>query len=469
MRKFISILLSFSLLVCSMMSMNTFAYAQQSGKYEYDVLDDGTAALCSYLGVVGDIVIPAEIDGYQISRIDLSAFYDHKKIDSVSIPSTVKYIDKSAFYGCSSLKSINVDVQNENYSSEDGVLYNKSKTELLNYPASSFMTAFSVPDSVMKINTSAFANCRNLERIIMSKNIDSIGYNCFYNSISLKEIYYQGSESEWLDLSALNESHLNNITVHYNYDGQCIHEYEMTVDKVPTCSSTGAAIYTCSHCGDTYNQTIPIINHCTETIITKATPYDDGDIVTRCSVCGDTLNSSIIYCPETITISAREYVYNSKVRKPSVTVKNSKGKILANETDYEVSYSNDGKNVGQYTVTVKFKGNYSGNIKKIFRIKPKGTSLSGFTSRIKGFTVKWNKQATQTSGYEIQYATDSKFTKDKKTISIGNNSQTSKTISKLKAKKKYYVRIRTYKTVKVNGKNTKIYSSWSKYKTVKTK
>ncbi|MBR1763701.1 MAG: fibronectin type III domain-containing protein, partial [Eubacterium sp.] len=81
------------------------------------------------------------------------------------------------------------------------------------------------------------------------------------------------------------------------------------------------------------------------------------------------------------------------------------------------------------------------------------------------FTAKWSKQATQTTGYQIQYATNSKFTKNKKTVTVKGTKTTSKTVSKLKAKKKYYVRVRTYKTV--NGK--KYYSGWSKAKTVTTK
>ncbi|MCM1285047.1 MAG: fibronectin type III domain-containing protein [Acetobacter sp.] len=86
---------------------------------------------------------------------------------------------------------------------------------------------------------------------------------------------------------------------------------------------------------------------------------------------------------------------------------------------------------------------------------------------IKKATVKWKKVSGAT-GYQIQYSTSSKF-KSAKSVTVGNNKTTSKTIPKLKAKKKYYVRIRTYKTVKVNGKNTKIYPSWSKAKSVTTK
>ncbi|MCI6820753.1 MAG: fibronectin type III domain-containing protein, partial [Clostridiales bacterium] len=100
-----------------------------------------------------------------------------------------------------------------------------------------------------------------------------------------------------------------------------------------------------------------------------------------------------------------------------------------------------------------------------FTINPKSTSLSTLTATKKGFTAKWKKQSTQTSGYQIMYATNSKFTSGKKTVTVSSNKTTSKKITKLKAKKKYYVKVRTYKKVG----STKYYSSWSKVKTVKTK
>ena len=92
------------------------------------------------------------------------------------------------------------------------------------------------------------------------------------------------------------------------------------------------------------------------------------------------------------------------------------------------------------------------------------------TAKKKGFTVKWKKQSSQTSGYEIAYSTSRKFAKkNTKTATVKKSRKTSTSVSKLKAKKKYYVRIRTYKTVKANGKSVEIYSGWSKAKKVTTK
>jgi hypothetical protein len=96
----------------------------------------------------------------------------------------------------------------------------------------------------------------------------------------------------------------------------------------------------------------------------------------------------------------------------------------------------------------------------------KSTSISKAKAGKKSFTLTWKKQTAKgIKGYEIQYSTDKKFKKDVKTVTIKKAKTTSKTIKKLKSKKKYYVRIRTYKK---SGKNM-VYSTWSKTKSVKVK
>ena len=185
-----------------------------------------------------------------------------------------------------------------------------------------------------------------------------------------------------------------------------------------------------------------------------------------CSSWSSSKNITTLSYPNSISLSATSYTYNGKVKKPTVTIKDN-GKAVSSKY-YTVSYQSGRKNVGTYTVTIKFKAPYSGTVKKTFTIKPKATTLSSVTAKSKGFTAKWKKQATQTTGYQIQYSTSSKFS-SAKTVTVSKNSTTSKAVSKLSAKKKYYVRVRTYKTVKVNGKSTKIYSAWSSYKAVTTK
>lgn len=122
------------------------------------------------------------------------------------------------------------------------------------------------------------------------------------------------------------------------------------------------------------------------------------------------------------------------------------------------------KNVGSYTIKIRFRNGYKGTFSVKYTIVPKGTSISSIKAKSKAFYVKWKKQSSQTTGYQIQYSTSSKF-KRAKTVSVSKNSTTSATVKKLSKKKKYYVRVRTYKKV---GK-AYYYSSWSKAVSVKTK
>ena len=141
---------------------------------------------------------------------------------------------------------------------------------------------------------------------------------------------------------------------------------------------------------------------------------------------------------------------------------------LVNNKDYTYKCKNN-RNVGTATVKITGKGNYTGNIALTFKIYPKKSNISKLTAKKKGLTVKWSKISEQATGYKVQIATNSAFTKGRKTYKITKNKTTSKTISKLKAKKEYYVRIRTYMNVKENGKTVPYYSEWSKVKHVRTK
>ena len=101
--------------------------------------------------------------------------------------------------------------------------------------------------------------------------------------------------------------------------------------------------------------------------------------------------------------------------------------------------------------------------------KAKKPSINKLSKGRKSFKITW-KKVSGVSGYQVQYSTSKKFTKKTtKTITCKGNKKFTKIIKKLKGKKKYYVRVRTYKTVKVNGKSVRIYSGWSKVKTVTTK
>ena len=145
----------------------------------------------------------------------------------------------------------------------------------------------------------------------------------------------------------------------------------------------------------------------------------------------------------------------------SITVKYN-GKTLKNGTDYTVSYSNN-KKIGTATVKIAGKGSYTGTATKTFKINPAKQEIQKLTAKSKAFFVDWAQKGSAT-GYEIQYATNSKFTSAKK-VTITNNKTDKTTVSKLSGKKKYYVRVRSYTTVK----GTKYYGAWSASKSVTTK
>ena len=272
-------------------------------------------------------------------------------------------------------------------------------------------------------------------------------------------------------------------TCGYNKTVPHTHNLTLVAAKAATCTEGGKeAYYKCEGCGKFYEDVlgtkeitdlaswgnIAKIAHTTKQTVTKATPTANGKIVNYCSVCKKTLSTTVIPKASSIKLKATSLTYNGKVRTPKVIVKDRTGKTLVKNTDYTVSYAKGRKYVGKYAVKITFKGKYSGTKTLYFTIKPKATSISSLTAGSKKFTVKWKKQATQTTGYQVQYSASSKFSKAK-TVTVGKNTTVSKKISKLSGKKKYYVRVRTYKTVKINGKSIRIYSGWSKAKTVTTK
>lgn len=164
-----------------------------------------------------------------------------------------------------------------------------------------------------------------------------------------------------------------------------------------------------------------------------------------------------------LKLSKTSYTYDGKSKKPTVIANISKD-------DYKVVYPSNTKRVGKHTIKVVGKGIGVGTKKLTYTINPKGTSLSSLIPKEKAFRVTWKKQSTKMAtsritGYQIQYSTSKAFKSGNKTETVKGYTSTSKTIKNLKAKKTYYVRVRTYKTVS----GVKYYSTWSTKKSIKTK
>lgn len=215
--------------------------------------------------------------------------------------------------------------------------------------------------------------------------------------------------------------------------------------------------------GGEWYGTITECNHSYINTVIKASTSANGSIVKKCTKCGAIASTTPIYYPQTIALSKTDFTYNGKTQIPAVTVTGSDGKVIA-PSNYTISYASGCKNIGHYAVKIDFTGNYTGSVTKTFNINPKSTKLSKVKAAKKKVTVKWKKQSKNVKGYQIQYSTNKQFASGVKTKTV-NSKKTSVTISKLKSKKNYYVRIRTYQ----NASGGKCYSAWSATKKVKIK
>lgn len=206
---------------------------------------------------ITSIIIP---DG--ITSIGNGAFYQCNSLSSISIGKDVSTLGDNPFVYCSNLKEINVNENNEQYSSDDiGVLFNKDKTILIQYPRGNENTIFEIPNTVTTIYSNAFNNCDNLTSVTISNNVTSVGgfsgcdklktvtlgnnvsliesnafYNCtyleeiiipksvieignsaFYYCMNLSDVYYIGTQEEWKAISIdPDNTYLTNATIHYN-------------------------------------------------------------------------------------------------------------------------------------------------------------------------------------------------------------------------------------------------------------
>ena len=207
-----------------------------------------------------------------------------------------------------------------------------------------------------------------------------------------------------------------------------------------------------------------------ETITTPASTSKDGSIVVKCSNCGDVKSTTTIAKIKSIALNKTSFTENGKVQKATVVAKDSANKTIA-ASNYTVSYSNsNSKKPGTYTATVKFNGkNYAGTKKLTYKINAKApakTTVKLSKAKKTSLKASWSKVANATS-YEVQYGTSKSF-KGAKTVKVSSKSS-SKVLTKLKKNKKYYVRVRAVRTVKVDNKNTTLRASWSSAKNLKTK
>lgn len=245
------------------------------------------------------------------------------------------------------------------------------------------------------------------------------------------------------------------------------HQKEILPGKEATCTAEGLTEgEICKACGEILSAQTAVAKKAHTAAaqqVSAATEKADGEVVHLCA-CGKELSTEKVYSIKTIKLSAESLVYNGKVRKPSVLIKDREGNLISADY-YTVSVPTGRKLVGTYTYKITFKGNYAGEKKLKLTIKPAKPTILAPKAAAKAVTVKWKKVTKQTSGYQVMVATNKKFTQNVKKSFVKSSKSVSKKMTKLKAKKTYYVKVRAYKTVK----GVKIYSTWSNVKKIKTR
>lgn len=209
------------------------------------------------------------------------------------------------------------------------------------------------------------------------------------------------------------------------------HSYALVKDENVGLYRNGVKVYVCRNCGDTYTEEEPSY-------------VFDGEL--------------------RYALSYYNTVYDGNEHYPDLTVTKKDGTVLEQGTDYDISYSGDGKQVGRYYVSVKLKNGYIGEKSIEFTVKPKGVSSVSVSALLGGFSASWDKQTDNTAGYELQYSQNSNFS-SAKTVSVGKNTTNSQKVTGLSRNKTYYVRVRTYRFA---SDGMKICSDYTSAKSVTT-
>ena len=190
--------------------------------YVYKEYQSGTLHIVGYKGKLEDLVIPEKYSNKVITGIDPMAFSGCSQIKSVTISKNIQSIslnnkscNMNPFYDCIYMKNIYVDEGNRYFASVDGVLYNKSKTELLFYPSYKSNSSYTILDSVTKIEVGAFQRNGIVTEVILPKNIKTISKEAFLECTSLQKIEIPSgiteiSESLFSGCKSLNEITLPN-------------------------------------------------------------------------------------------------------------------------------------------------------------------------------------------------------------------------------------------------------------------
>lgn len=297
---------------------------------DYVVIADFIKSNSDYENIIIDLVIPETIEGRPVTSIGSEAFWNVVSLRSVMFPQNLKTVEMEAFrlcenlervvissgvevieevvfMGCTNLKSITVDEKNKNYcSDEDGVLYNKNKTVLMQYPCGRVNSYYEASSSVETVAFGSFAECNNLEYVVFSDNVKHLG-NCVFSGCenlvgvylpesiesfgldvfkwvgeeNFSHVMYEGTEEEFNSIDNIEEQLPQSAVIHY---GVTDDDFFLKDAVEANCQSKG---YT----GDWYCNECQVV--CKTGVETEKTGHSyevsqsDEKVMLNCQECGD--------------------------------------------------------------------------------------------------------------------------------------------------------------------------------------
>ena len=299
---------------------------------------------------IGEITIPDSV-----TSISDYAFNDCTSLTSVTIPDSVTSIDDWTFSSCTSLTSIEVSGNNKNYSSADGVLFNKDKTELITYPAGKTDSEYVIPNSVTSIGYSAFENCTSLTSVTIPNDVTSIGYGVFQGCTSLTSVTIPNSVTS-IDSSAFSSCTSligipipNSVTsIGYGVFQDCTSLSSVTIPNSVT-SIGDSAFYNTAYYNDESNwdNGVLYISDClidTNYNFDSTTDYviKDGTRIIADSAFSNCDNLISVTIPDSVT-SIGDSAFENCTNLASITIGNGVTSI-GRSAFYNTAYYNDESN-----------------------------------------------------------------------------------------------------------------------------
>ena len=466
MKKVISIVLSLIMLVTSVGVTGVTAFAEwepdwiysDDGDWCFELQPDGSVSVDGYYGTEQNVVIPSSFEGKTVKQIDEFAFSNAVTIESITLPNTIETIAVDAFR-FSSAKTINLNEGVKNIGDYAFCDCENLKSIVL-------------PSTIITFGRDVFSNCISLESIDIRFAIKEIPENTFYSCSSLSQFTIPNTVTSVGDY-AFDETSITylefpqsvsyvgfysfpkNVKTLVFRNPQCVIADSIYSNDVKICGYAGSTAEACANYW--YVDFIDINTPCFPNghnyvyTVFPATCTADGYTAYVCSGCG---KMNVV---ERLYSTGHNFMTNGYcsvcgaydaffVVTPVVPVT-----PTVPETPV-------------VPVTPSAPATSTQTVKTSKKVTVSAPKISKVTKGKKSFKVTW-KKVSGVKGYQVQYSTDKKFKKGTKTTTIKSSKTTSKTVNKLKAKKKYYVRVRAYKIV--NGKA--VYSKWSSSKTVTTK